>query len=106
MVDTKVQPPLQYLEDLDTLEEHYLCTQKLLKEYIGKYTELEKIVLANSEYLRVLIEKIDAQTEATKGLVAAWTTANNVMKFIKWISCLGLLGIVITWFISKLPSSW
>lgn len=106
--------------DPKALEKSYLRCSGLLATYINKYDELEKKVDSNTDKLdeledkvddtadsvKELSNKIDTLTEATEGLVAAWNTANNVQKFIKWISSLGFLGMLITWVISKLPKEW
>lgn len=85
---------------------HYKRCEHLLVIYIEKYEELEEVVKNNTAATEALKDEVTSLKEATEGLVSVWTTANNVQKFIKWISSIGLLGIVITWIGSKLPSSW
>lgn len=108
------------IEGTDSLEKSYNRCAKLLSIFSDKYDELEdqveenskstksieQLVKENTTKVASLEEKIDALTTATEGLVSAWTTANNVQKFIKWISGIGVLAMVITWIISILPDSW
>jgi len=37
-------------------------------------------------------------TGSTQGLVDAWTTGNNLYRFLKWLSGLAIIGGILTWF--------
>ena len=43
------------------------------------------------------MEAIAKLTESTQGVVDAWSTANNLHKFIKWLSGLAVVGTAFTW---------
>jgi hypothetical protein len=90
----------------DSLKAAYERCSALLDIYIKKYEDLEELVKQNSLMVEELRKGVDDLTIATEGLVAVWTTANNVQKFIKWVSSIGFLGILVTWVISKIPSDW
>lgn len=36
-------------------------------------------------------------TEATKGVVEAWTVANGLSKFLKWLSSFAIIGGIVAW---------
>lgn len=78
--------------------------QQAAKQDRRKYNELEATVKENTVALKDLTSKIDKLTVSTEGLVAAWYTANNVHKFIKWLSGLGVIGLAIVYAMDKLGS--
>jgi len=52
--------------------------------------EVVKLQEANTRNVKEL-------TEATKGIVEAWTVANGLAKFIKWVSSFTVIGACIVW---------
>ena len=49
------------------------------------------------------MEAIDKLTKATSGLVTAYSTADNLQKFIVWLSKFSILGGALYWLASKVP---
>ncbi len=66
-------------------------------EEAQKEDRLIRAQLQNTENIKLL-------TEATKGMVDAWTAANSFQKLIKWLSSFAVLGFVISWVSSKFSS--
>lgn len=50
------------------------------------------------------MEEIHALTKATQGVVDAWSTANNLHRFIKWASGFAVVIIAIQWLNTKFPN--
>ena len=91
-----MNPLSQQVKDLeDKLDSHI----KAFDEY--------KLALAHTqavheEAYRNNMRAITDLTEATKGLVDAWTAANTFHKFVKWLSSFTVLGVAIAWLYTKL----
>lgn len=64
--------------------------------------EIEELHKRHNEMYEKNMEAIAKLTESTQGVVDAWTTANNLHKFTKWLSGFAIVGIVITWLIDIL----
>lgn len=105
-IDTSSMDRARLLQEFEKIEDRYIKCSELLEKYIKRLEQLERTVEDNSDMVGELKELLTNLTLATEGLVSAWTTANNVQKFIKWVSGIGLLGIVISWIIDKLPDHW
>lgn len=54
---------------------------------------IDKLILTQ-ELNAVNIAKL---TQATQGVVEAWTVANGLSKFLKWLSSFAILGAIIIW---------
>jgi len=89
-----------------SLHEYSKRCSRLLKIYVERYEELESTVSTNSATLKNVEKSLGELTDATHGLVSAWTTANNLQKFIKWVMSFAVLGMCIRWVVSILPDSW
>ena len=50
------------------------------------------------------MHSIDCLAKSTKDVVDAWTFANTVQKFVKWLSGFAILGGIITYLSKVLPS--
>ena len=53
------------------------------------------------------MEAISALTKSTQGVVDGWVFANNVQRFIKWLSGFAVFAGLISWWVTgKPPSTW
>lgn len=71
-------------------EEHLIeCAQKdaAVDARLDKLIEAQEMNASNIAHL----------TEATNGVVEAWTVANGLSKFLKWLSSFAILGGIIAW---------
>ena len=64
------------------------------EEYLKLSNERHR--LHDESYTKVM-ESISALTIATKGIVTAWQTANNVRNFVVWISAFGAVFAFLVW---------
>lgn len=97
----------------DTMEQSLEALASRLDTHINEY-ELHKnevtlqlqiqtnSLLQNTAAVTQLTESIAKLTEATAGVVEAYTTANNVQRFVKWLAAFGILAGVVTWSVKLL----
>ena len=55
---------------------------------------------ANAVAQRANVEAIHKLTCATEGLVSAWTTADNLQRFFKWVSAFGIAVGAVVWLVT------
>ena len=75
-------------------------TAEKLDAHLIEYTQHRAEYLERQQHN---MEAIDKLTKATQGLVDAWTVANNIQRFFKWLSGFAFLGIVISWIVGFNP---
>lgn len=65
--------------------------------------EIERKVRDDERYTQTM-HSIDCLAKSTKDVVDAWTFANTVQKFVKWLSGFAILGGIIAYFSKVLHS--
>jgi phage shock protein A len=90
------EPEDEVKELRQKLEDHVEEYKQQCREFSDRQMQLQR----SHEQTMVAIT---ALTQATKEIVNAWTVANGVQKFIKWLSSFAIVGVAIIWIVAKLP---
>lgn len=83
-------------QDLDThLEDYAMHKDEILNkaELIARAQEANIVAIA-------------ALTKATAGVVEAWVVIEGFHRFVKWVSSFAVLGVILSWVVSKLPANF
>ena len=82
-----------------------ITVEKLKEEFDAHMQKHKDFELKNKETMLEINVQQKANTEAigrltlsTLGLVEAWTAANALSKFIKWVASFAVVGAGIAWF--------
>lgn len=84
-----------------TTEELAEQLAKHLSEYAEHRLEYLERQLHQDQMQASNLKAISDLTTATKGLVDAWTVANNLQRFVVWVSKFAILAGVFTYFSGK-----
>lgn len=85
-------------DELTTIHHRLDEQYKLIVDHIAedRIQYEQQMKLSNSN-----LEAIAKLTASTQDVVNAWSTANNLQKFIKWIGGFSLLIAAVTWYIKN-----
>lgn len=68
-------------------------------EILAQLNTQTQTLTQNTVAITALTEALSELTAATTGVVEAYTTANNVQRFVKWLAAFGLLAAVSAWLV-------
>ena len=83
------------------LENDMIQLTKRLEQHLLEHAQKDATINARLDKLIQAQElnatNIASLTKATNGVVEAWTVANGLSKFLKWLSSLALIGGALIW---------
>lgn len=66
-------------------------------EILAQLNTQTQTLTQNTVAITALTEALSKLTTATTGVVEAYTTANNVQRFVKWLAAFGVLAAAMGW---------
>ena len=88
------------------MEERINLLEQRIDDHINDFNEHKELENTRWDKLILLQEQntqyVKELTESTKDIIEAWHTADNIGRFVKWLSGFGAFGLFILWCIDKL----
>lgn len=88
----------QSVEGLALRLDNHISDYKLHKTEVAMQLQAQTDTInKNTAAVTSLTEALSKLTTATTGVVEAYTTANNVQRFVKWLAAFGVLAAAMGW---------